>query len=490
MLIPLVFLFLSSSHSMRVSEEMRSLLKKSSRGDYGNKVTCKKPSVKTMVYLWEQDPSACIAEDPNEYLSVYYTKYLNEKASEVQAEFMETWGQYLKLAWGADSWRPQSGKGLNDKSYTKHMIYNNLDSSYLLGTQVQFNLTLHAAVDNKDPPQGFVNVFEFITDGIGGLLSTYHLQPSSELLQKIKQAGLELVKVYENWYPYTLYDFQEGKGKYERIPMKALVNLNEIYKLYEITGDSRYKEIAERVTKGLRDVLDGQIVPEFGEIEDGEIQMRGVITSEYFSSEVGKILYNNWLLSNRTDIVSKGIYDKLKNLVLTRVALGSSRGEIILIERNEKGVRPRMNMKMCQWAGILAEESRNDFNNTELITALKLIQACFVFFNDEKLPSDYIYMEKKNLYQVDSDFSIPSELFESLYYIFKATHDTRYRELGYYAYSVIKSHCKVMYGYTIPGKDLMPQDFFSKTLKYLFLIFDENRRFSHPIISSSGHFLG
>lgn len=489
-MISLLLFGLSIAGSKLLDEELQELLKQSTRGDYSNDVTCKRPSVKTMIYLWESNPVMCVNYDEHEYLSVQYTNYLTGKGSEIQSEFMEIWGNYLTAALGKDSWRPISGTGVNDKSGTKHMIYNNLDSSYVLGTKEQYNVTLVAAIENQEIPQNFVNVHEFITDGIGGLISMYHLQRNEKVLKKIAESGENLLKAYANWYPYTLYDFEKNIGKYEKIPMKALVNVAELYMVYHYTKDSRYKDLLNTIEEQLKVLLPYEVLPEFAVVNDGKIEFHGMITAEFGSAEVGKILYTNWLVSNKTANIYKEIYDKTKQFVLKKLPFSSDKGQVVLAERNEEGVRYRMNLKMCLWSGILAAESNQVINTTELDFAQRLLSSCFHFFKQDSLPADYLYLEKEKMVIKDKAFSIPSELFESLYYVFKATHDSNYRKLASYVFSVIKSHCKVSKGYSMLGADQMPQDFLSKSLKFLFLMFDESRKFSQSTLTFSGHFTG
>src|SRR5207248_1985317 len=74
------------------------------------------------------------------------------------------------------------------------------------------------------------------------------------------------------------------------------------------------------------------------------------------------------------------------------------------------------------------------------------------------------------------------EIMESAYYLWRATHDPRYREMGRAFFDALVKECRTDAGYTTlrsvvtKGKgDLMPSYFLAETLKYLYLLFAPER---------------
>jgi mannosyl-oligosaccharide alpha-1,2-mannosidase len=490
MIFSILFLLGCNVYSLeRLPKELEEMMQTSIENDHANKVTCKKPSVSTVVKLWEAHNDECIMDDPNEFLSIQFNRHLFTTASEFREEFRYIWGNYSEKAWGTDSWKPISGVGINDKNGVKHMIYNNLDTVFILGTQKQFNLTRDAVLEDHGP-EGPVDVYQFITNRIGGLLSACLISNDAKLIEKLYEAGDVMLEMYANWYPYKIYDLNKKKGTYGKIPLKAIINISEIQALYKYTKDPRYLDLIETITGNLTRLQDYKILPRYAMVKNGEIEFVDSITSDYSSVEIQKILLNNWLLSGQKIRIFKDLYDKTKDHYFNHLTFINDKRELILSESNSDKVNYKMNLKMCGWAGILAQESLINLNVTEIRFAENLIGTCSKLFNLKSLPSDYLSLEKERITLSGSKFSIPSELFESSYLMYKATSNLIHRKSAYYVFAAIKNVCGKQYGFSMTDKDLMPQDFLSKTLKYMFLLFAEDHQYRRVVISPSGHLLG
>ena len=87
----LVLLCIGLVHSFRPSDGIQYLLKRSSQNDYENSITCKRPSVKSMVQLWDAHPNACISHDKHSYLSLKTERFQFERGTEVRLEFVKVW---------------------------------------------------------------------------------------------------------------------------------------------------------------------------------------------------------------------------------------------------------------------------------------------------------------------------------------------------------------------------------------------------------------
>lgn len=75
------------------------------------------------------------------------------------------------------------------------------------------------------------------------------------------------------------------------------------------------------------------------------------------------------------------------------------------------------------------------------------------------------------------------EVVESLFYLWRATHDQKYRDWGWAIFQAIEKHCKKEAGYS--GTTSVSQDppesndrqeswFLAETLKYLYLLFSDD----------------
>jgi mannosidase alpha-like ER degradation enhancer 2 len=79
-------------------------------------------------------------------------------------------------------------------------------------------------------------------------------------------------------------------------------------------------------------------------------------------------------------------------------------------------------------------------------------------------------------------YQLRPEIIESAYYLWRTTHDPRYREMGRVFFDALVAHCRTDAGYTtlrsvvtMEKGDLMPSYFLAETLKYLYLLFSPDR---------------
>jgi len=93
-------------------------------------------------------------------------------------------------------------------------------------------------------------------------------------------------------------------------------------------------------------------------------------------------------------------------------------------------------------------------------------------------------LKDHGFFVADAQYKLRSEYFESLFYAWRVTGEARYREWAWDAFMAIENHCRTPYGYAMVA-DVMAQPgsvrlvdhsegwFAAKTLKYLFLIFED-----------------
>ena len=93
-------------------------------------------------------------------------------------------------------------------------------------------------------------------------------------------------------------------------------------------------------------------------------------------------------------------------------------------------------------------------------------------------------------------YPLRPEIIESAYYLWRATKDPRYREMGRVFFDALVAHCRTDAGYTtlksvvtMEKGDLMPSYFLSETLKYLYLLFapDAALDFQHVVFNTEAH---
>jgi hypothetical protein len=485
----LFFLLFSQVQSFRPSEGIQHLLKLSSDQDYDNSVTCKRPSVKSMVNLWEAYPNSCILHDKHSFLSIKTERFQFERGTEVRFDFVKIWGKILEKKEFFDSWRVIDGEGVNDKGGLRQMLYDNVDSSYLLGEKDQLEATIQAVENDGLEFKGDIDTHLFITHHLAGLLSGFYLTSSPVLKEKAVLFGEKALKFYKNWHPFARFNFETNHGIIDKIHLKQFVNLGEFYILFRLTKDQRYEKVINDTVKALETLTRYEVLPEFASFEKGKVTFSGFLTGNSESAQVQRILWNNWKLSKKSQQVFRTLMDINKKSVLSLLPFTTKQGDVVMIERRPEDFEYRMNLKMCAWAGVLAEENRRTINSTEMILAQKLFATCIKAFR-LKEPADFVYLDPEKIVTKVKGFSIPGEIFESLFFIWRSHGDHSLRKLGIALFAELKNRFGKRFGFAGIGSELMPQDFLSKSLKYLFLTQASHTVFLGAQFNTEGHLLG
>ena len=485
----IVLVLFSLAHCSKVMDRTSELLSTSTSRDYGSKHTCKRPSVKAMVNLWETYPNQCLVSNKHSYISIKSDRFLFERGTEIRLEFVRIWNYYLKQNQLTDSWIPSSGTGINDKGATQEMFFNNIDSTYLMGEKDQLNTTFAILENELLNIKGNFSTYDFITKHIGSLLSAYYLTNNPLLKQKAIHYGEWIFKFYKDWVPYTTYNFETNKGEYGKIEIKQLVNVAELFVLSKLSQDERYDKLIEKIVNHLKEITHFQVLPQHAYLEDGnKLKYAGWLTSNSESADVQRVLWNNWKLSNKKDEVFLTLLNINKNAILTLLPFSSKDGNVVMIERTPKAVEYKMDLKMCAWTGMLAEENKNVMNSSEITLAVKLMKSCLRVFTD-LTPSNFLHLNADKVETKDDVFSLPGEIAESLFFLYRATGEHWIRKAGLHMFRVIKKNYGKEFGFVFSGSEVMPSDFLSKTLKYLFLLQASPTLFLGAYFSTAGHLL-
>ena len=92
-------------------------------------------------------------------------------------------------------------------------------------------------------------------------------------------------------------------------------------------------------------------------------------------------------------------------------------------------------------------------------------------------------------------YQLRPEIIESAYYLWRATHDPHYRQMGRVFFDALVKYCRTDNGYTTLKSvitkekgDLQHSFFLAETLKYLYLLFSPDRDLgvfnteAHPLV--------
>ncbi|XP_016403782.1 endoplasmic reticulum mannosyl-oligosaccharide 1,2-alpha-mannosidase-like [Sinocyclocheilus rhinocerous] len=365
-----------------------------------------------------------------------------DRVEAVREAFRHAWKGYKAFAWGHDELKPISkthgewfGLGLT--------LIDALDTMWILGLKDEFaearkwvetELFFSKNVD--------VNLFESTIRILGGLLSTYHLTGDTLFLDKAQDIGSRLMPAFKTPSKIPYSDVNIGKGTAH--PPRW-------------TTDSTVAEVTS-------------IQLEFREL----------------SRLTKDPQYQTWLLEDYLQAI-EGVR---KNLLRQ-----TSPSKLTFVGELSNGrLNPKMDHLVCFLPGTLALGAHNGLPADHMELALQLMETCHQMYAQMEtgLSPEIAHFNLQSNNGRDIDVKpadrhnlLRPETVESLFYMYRFTKDSKYRDWGWDILQSFNKYTRVPSGgYTSIGnvrdplnpapRDKMESFFLGETLKYLFLLFSDD----------------
>lgn len=448
---------------------------------------------------------------------------------EVKSVFLESWAAYEADAWGKDVYHPVKGNGKNmGPKPLGWMVVDLLDTLLIMDCQEEFNRAKRWVKEDLLYDFDYnVNVFETTIRMLGGLLSAYHLSNDDMFVDKATKLANSLIGGFDSpsGIPYSSVNLKTGKGVKNHVDNGASSTAEaatlqlEFRYLAKLTGEDLYWKAAEKVMAVLdkNQPEDGlvpiYVLPDTGKFQGLLIRLgsRGDSYYEY--------LLKQHLQTNNKEPVYWQMYKESVDGVKKNLVAKSKPNELTFIGELEKGIGGPLSSKMdhlvCFYGGLLALGATNGLPLTEakkssfwsedkaddLKLAEELTYTCYKMYHDVTTglsPEIAVFNTDPNK---EADFMIKPadrhnlqrpETVESLYYLYQITKDEKYRKWGYEIFQnfqkytrVVTSDGKISYTSlndvttTQPSyRDNMESFWLAETLKYLYLLFDDDSKIS------------
>lgn len=455
---------------------------------------------------------------------LHFTGPKNARQKAVVDAFTHAWSAYRKYAWGHDQLKPITrtfhewfGLGLT--------IIDSLDTMYIMGLQNEFN-EARDWVDKKLNLQTRkdVNLFEVSIRVLGGLLSTYHLSQDTMFLGKAKELGDRLLPAFSSGSPIPWSDVNPGlmQGKPPKWGPDSTVSevstiQMEFRDLSRSTNDPKYEDTAFEVSKQLHKLSkrDG-LIPMFISAQTGQFRPGGTITMGARADSYYEYLLKQWIQTGKTIDWLKEDYlaalEGIKKNLLRKTGPNnlSFIGELV----GGNTFRPKMDHLVCFFAGLLALGHHNGLGKGDehLDLSRELLHTCYqmyarmpTFLSPEIAHFNMLPGTQDDIYVKGADAHnlLRPETVESLYYLYQLTGESKYQDLGWKIFQAFERHTRLdEQGYTSinnvknsesPGwRDTMESFFLGETLKYLYLLFDDDPKlinFNKWVFNTEGHIL-
>lgn len=467
------------------------------------------------------------------------------RQQKVKDAFIHAWSGYKAHAMGYDELMPLSHRGVNGLGGLGATIIDALDTAMIMGADEvvhEAGSWIEKHLPERIEKKGQVNLFETTIRLLGGLLSAYHLSGGSQgripeqkgpnpsiYLENAKNLADRLLTAFTaspSDIPYSDVVLREKSAHpapdgLSSTAEVATIQLEFNYLSY-LTGDPKYSTEAMKVLQHIKTLpkVEGlvpiYISPQSGQFSGDNIRLgsRGDSYYEY--------LIKVWLQQKGTNF--SYLYDMyveaIKGVRHLLVRKSVPNGLVFVGELpygQEGGFSPKMDHLVCFLPGTLAlgatkgltkeramRENLLTFEDMEnLKLAEDLAKTCVEIYsvtstglapeiayfniegNSEGGPGggnkSSKYLNDIIIKPADRHNLLRPETVESLFYLYRITGDSKYREWGWQIFEAFEKYTKIdSGGYTslddvtvIPPqrRDKMETFFLGETLKYIYLLF-------------------
>ncbi|KAF9804867.1 hypothetical protein SFRURICE_007770 [Spodoptera frugiperda] len=458
-----------------------------------------------------------------------FTGPINARQYAVVESFKHAWRGYKEHAWGHDNLKPVSGMAFDWFSLGLTIV-DSLDTAYIMGLTDEFEEGKQwiqnelVFTKNKD-----VNFFEVTIRVLGGLLSCYHFTQDRMFLTKAIDLGDRLMAAFSSpsGIPYSDVNLGERTAHapewshYSTTAEVTTVQL-EFRELSRASNNPGFEDAAAAVSEKIHHLPKKHgLVPIFINPNTGHFLPHATITLGARGDSYYEYLLKQWLQTGKTINYLLDDYLTAIEGVRNFLAKRSSPNKHLFIGELSAGseaFNPKMDHLTCFLPGTLALGHANGLPDWHMTMAEELLYTCYLTYAAHPTflapEITHFYMENvptsKNVPQAsvaedmytktaDSHTLLRPEFVESLWYMYQITGNTTYQDWGWQIYQGFEKYARVPNGYTSLAnvkvekpvqRDMMESFFLSETLKYLYLLFSDDRftiDLNKYVINSEAH---
>lgn len=413
-------------------------------------------------------------------------------AQEVKQAFIHSWEGYKQYAWGMDALKPLTKTGHN--WYTKSLLMTPVDAydvMKIMGLKQEAAEAKKLIIDSLNFNVDMeVQNFEVSIRILGGLLSAYELDGDLYFLKLAEDLGDRLIKAFDSptGMPYRYVNLKTGKTRGEiSNPAEIGTYVIEYGILSRHTGNPRYYEIAKKAMISLHsfrselNLTGSSINVETGEWKSTSSHISGGIDSYLEYMLKAGILFNDKEMIDMWNVSLEAVNKYLADYKDNGLWYGHADMKDGKITGNYYGSLDAF------FAGSLAMAG-------ELDKAKALQNSNFLMWKLHEIePEGLNYATMEITWP---NYSLRPENIEGAYYLYQYTKDPEYMNMGAFMFNSLVKYCKNETGFcalksvvTKEKEDYMESFFLAETLKYAFLLFDDNQSldFKSVIFNTEAH---
>uniref|UniRef100_A0A8C5MFI3 alpha-1,2-Mannosidase n=1 Tax=Leptobrachium leishanense TaxID=445787 RepID=A0A8C5MFI3_9ANUR len=428
-----------------------------------------------------------------------------EKRKKVKEMMKFAWYSYKQYAWGENELRPLTKDGHFESLFgglKGATIVDALDTLYIMDLKDEFEDAEKWIENSLDlNVNGEASLFEVNIRYIGGLLSAYFLSGKEIFREKAIGLGKKLLPAFSTptGIPRGIINLGNGLNwswGWASAGSSILAEFGtlhlEFLQLSELSGDKVFTEKVNTIRNILNKIekphglYPNYFSPVSGNWVQHHVSLGGLGDSFY------EYLIKSWLMSAKQDEVAKDMYYEAVKAIEAHLIRRSAGGLTYIAEWRGGILDHKMGHLTCFAAGMLAlgaNDAPAKKKDHYMELAAEIAHTCH---------ESYVRTETKlgpEVFRFDSGaeamstrlseryYLLRPEVVESYVYLWRLTHNPKYREWGWEIVQALDKYCRIESGFsgirdvytTTPNHDNVQQSFFmSETLKYLYLLFSED----------------
>uniref|UniRef100_A0A8C8CR70 alpha-1,2-Mannosidase n=1 Tax=Oncorhynchus tshawytscha TaxID=74940 RepID=A0A8C8CR70_ONCTS len=431
---------------------------------------------------------------------------VKEKRDKIREMMKHAWDSYRQYGWGHNELKPLAKKGHSTNIFGNSQmgatIVDALDSLYMMGLHDEFKDGQEWIEQNLDfSVNAEVSVFEVNIRFTGGLLAAYYLSGQEVFKVKAVQLAEKLLPAFNTptGIPWAMVNLKSGVGRnwgWASAGSSILAEFGtlhmEFVHLTYLTGNPAYYQKVMHIRKLLakmdrpNGLYPNYLNPRTGRWGQHHTSVGGLGDSFY------EYLLKAWLMSDKTDTEARKTYDDAIEAIERHLIRKSNGGLTFIGEWKNGHLERKMGHLTCFAGGMFAlgaDGSPDDKAGHYLQLGAEIAHTCHESYDRTVLklgPEAFKFdsgLEAVAVRQNEKYYILRPEVIETYWYMWRFTHDPKYRQWGWEAAQAIDKYCRVSGGFSgvkdvyssNPTYDDVQQSFFlAETLKYLYLLFSSD----------------
>ncbi|XP_048067528.1 mannosyl-oligosaccharide 1,2-alpha-mannosidase IA isoform X3 [Megalobrama amblycephala] len=429
-----------------------------------------------------------------------------QRREKVKEMMKFAWDNYKQYAWGKNELRPLTRNGHIGNMFgglRGASIVDSLDTLYIMGLMEEYEEAKEWVQNNLDlNSNGEASLFEVNIRYVGGLLSAFYLTGAEIFKQKVLELGEKLLPAFNTptgiprgvinlGSSGTSWSWGWASAGSSILAEFGTLHLEFVH-LSELSGNPVFTEKVMNIRKLLNKIekphglYPNFLSPVSGNWVQHHVSIGGLGDSFY------EYLIKSYLMSDKTDEEAKKMYYSAMEAIETNLVQKSPGGLTYVAEWRGGILDHKMGHLACFSGGMIgigADDGPAGQKQHYLDLAAEITHTCHESYSRSatKLgPEAFRFdggAEATATRLSDRYYILRPEVIESYMYMWRLTHDPKYREWGWEAVEALEKHCRVdagfsgirdVYASTVSHDNMQQSFFLSETLKYLYLLFSDD----------------